>query len=409
MSNRKFSRTNINPKSRSNNFQIDPATRYNYFGDSSDGAAVIATNTNLTVPNKNGSYDGDYVVKQYSSLTINSGVTLTTDQPCKGLFIYVDGDCTINGTLSMRARGAASNPDSVTSGLIYPVIAASGSYSSSLTSANFNGCGSGIVSAVSQQSNLSGNVVTVRIPSRTKNTGGGKIYINPLSSGGQQTGNAGGNGSAGISNSILNVYLGGGGGGGVYYDTNSCANSKSGASGRGGDATCFSGGTGGGGKMSGRSLAETQGYDGSDNGGVGGDGGNGHCGGVHTVTGGVGNPGGWDQYGSPGQSGHNNNFSRADNGTGGVIWLVVRGNLTIGASGVIDIRGTDNTNYTTSRGTGGVYGAGGASGGGAAILLHKGIYTLAGNILTSGGTTWNSGAGPGGAGGSGVATVLQIA
>jgi hypothetical protein len=409
MSNRKFSRTNINPKYRSNNFQIDSIRTSNYFGNRSDGDVVITTNTNFVVPNKNGSYDGDYVVKQYSSLTINEGVTVTTDQPCKGMFIYVDGDCTINGTLSMRSRGASCNPDSVTSGLIYPVIAASGSYSSSLTSANFNGCGSEIVSAVSQQSNLSGNVVAVRIPSRTKNTGGEKIYITTFSSGGHQTGNAGGNGSATISSSILNVRLGGGGGGGAYYDSNSCGNSKSGASGRGGDATCFSGGTGGGGKMSGRREAETQGYDGSDNGGAGGDGGNGHCGGVHSVTGGVGNPGGWDQYGSPTQSGYNNNTFRADSGTGGVIWLVVRGNLTIGASGVIDIRGTDNTNYNGSRSNGSVYGAGGASGGGAAILLHKGIYTAAGNILTSGGTCWASGLGPGGAGGAGVATTLQIA
>ena len=38
--------------------------------------ATISSNTNLTVPNKSGSYDGDMVVKQYQSLTINSGVTL---------------------------------------------------------------------------------------------------------------------------------------------------------------------------------------------------------------------------------------------------------------------------------------------------------------------------------------------
>ena len=35
-----------------------------------------------TVPNKSGSYDGDMVVKQYSSITINTVDTVTTDQPC---------------------------------------------------------------------------------------------------------------------------------------------------------------------------------------------------------------------------------------------------------------------------------------------------------------------------------------
>lgn len=409
MSIRKLGKTNIEPQYKGNTFLTDRQRTVNYFGDGSDGSVTISSNTNFTVPNKNGNYDGDYVVKQYTNLTINSGVTVTTDQPCKGMFIFVDGDCTINGTLSMRGRGAACNPDSVTSGLVYPVIAASGSYSSSINSANFNGCGTGIVAAVAPQRDLAGNVLTVRIPNRFKNSGGGSIFINPLGSGSHQTGNAGGNGSASTSGSIHTVALGGGGSGGVYYDSNSCGNSKNGSSGRGGDSTCFSGGTGGGGKMSGRRESETQGLDGDNNGGAGGDGGNGHCGGVHMVTGGVGNPGGWDQYGSPTQSGYNNNYNRADNGTGGVIWLVVRGNLTIGASGVIDIRGTSNTNYNGSRNFGDNYGSGGASGGGAAILLHKGMYTLAGNILTSGGTGWSTGLGQGGNGGSGISTVIQIA
>ena len=62
-------------------------------------------NVTYTVPNKNGSYDGDMVVKQYSSMTINNGDTITTDQPCRGLMILVQGNCTINGTLSMTGRG----------------------------------------------------------------------------------------------------------------------------------------------------------------------------------------------------------------------------------------------------------------------------------------------------------------
>ena len=67
-------------------------------------------NVTYTVPNKSGSYDGDMVVKQYSSMTINNGDTITTDQPCRGLMILVQGNCTINGTLSMTGRGGYSNP-----------------------------------------------------------------------------------------------------------------------------------------------------------------------------------------------------------------------------------------------------------------------------------------------------------
>ena len=51
--------------------------------------ATISSNTELTVANKSGSNDGDMIVKQYASLTINGGVTLSTDNGCKGLLIYV--------------------------------------------------------------------------------------------------------------------------------------------------------------------------------------------------------------------------------------------------------------------------------------------------------------------------------
>ena len=64
--------------------KLSAAAALNYFGTGADGSAVISTNTSLTVLNKSGAYDGDMVVRNYSSLTINSGATLTTDQPCRG-------------------------------------------------------------------------------------------------------------------------------------------------------------------------------------------------------------------------------------------------------------------------------------------------------------------------------------
>jgi len=206
----------------------------------------------------------------------------------------------------------------------------------------------------------------------------------------------------------LTISPGGGGGGGEYSDTNSCSSNSNVVSGRGGNATAFSGGTGGGGKMSGLGASSSAATQGDDNGGEGGEAGNGHCGGVHTTTGGVGNPGGWDQYGSANQGGYNQTANRANSGTGGVIWLIVGGNLTIGSGGIVDVRGSDNTNYVT-RTAGGIYGGGGASAGGVAILLYKTSYTNSGSILTAGGQyLLTNDAGTGGTGGAGASTVIQV-
>ena len=60
----------------------------NYFGDESDGAFNSSGATSLTVTNKNGSYDGDMMVRQYSSFTLNTGHNYTVDQPCRGPVSY---------------------------------------------------------------------------------------------------------------------------------------------------------------------------------------------------------------------------------------------------------------------------------------------------------------------------------
>ena len=58
------------------------------------------------------------MVRQHTSFTLNSGHNYTVDQPC-GLVIFATGDVTINGSLSMTARGAhadtvdnSTNPNS---------------------------------------------------------------------------------------------------------------------------------------------------------------------------------------------------------------------------------------------------------------------------------------------------------
>ena len=48
-------------------------------------------------------YEGDWLVKEYTSITINSGDTVKmTNAGAKGMLIYCQGDCTINGTLSAQ-------------------------------------------------------------------------------------------------------------------------------------------------------------------------------------------------------------------------------------------------------------------------------------------------------------------
>ena len=90
----------------------------NYFGDGSDGALTTSGDVTYTVANKSGSYDGDMVVKNYTSLTISTGDTITTDQPCRGMIIYVKGDCSITGTLN-ASIGAFADPTNT--GVFIPI------------------------------------------------------------------------------------------------------------------------------------------------------------------------------------------------------------------------------------------------------------------------------------------------
>ena len=66
----------------------------NFWGNGSDGA--LTTSGNISFGSVQ---DGDVVVKQFTNFTINAGHTVTTSNRCRGLVIYVNGDCTINGTL----------------------------------------------------------------------------------------------------------------------------------------------------------------------------------------------------------------------------------------------------------------------------------------------------------------------
>ena len=64
-------------------------TSGNYFGTGSDGAVTYSSNTSLT--SSTGVNDTGIVVKNYSSLTINSGVVVNAAERAEVMLVYVTG------------------------------------------------------------------------------------------------------------------------------------------------------------------------------------------------------------------------------------------------------------------------------------------------------------------------------
>lgn len=327
----------------------------NFWGNGSDGS--LTTTGNLSFAS---AQDGDVVVKQFTNLTINAGHTVTTSNRCRGLVIYVDGDCTINGTLSMTARGANVNPtlaDSIPATGIRLVRFKSGG-TETLAASDLGGAGAGGVGAVwrgaeAAQAGTTGNGVIYTI-AREGGAGGSTNHSNEWWD--SVPGSPGGTNPNGT----------GGGGGG---------NAAGGWSGYGSAGTCFSGGSGGGGVRT-QSYATSAGSGGAY-GGAGG-----YASWTHPHAeggGGAGNPGGAGLQ--PGQS-----------GTGGLLVLLVKGNLSIGTGGQVVSQGSNG---------GSAYQSGGGSGGGRIIILHAGTYSAVTPPSATGGTG-------GGAGGAGAITIDHI-
>jgi hypothetical protein len=354
----------------------------NYYGDGSSGSVTYSTNTSLVVPNKVGSYDGDMVVMNYTDLTINSGVTLTTDQPGRGLLIYVQGNCNINGTLSMKGRGPYANPtiggasdgNAVSSsGLQIPFRTELGSSSLTPSTSLFNGAGNAARTAISNHTPLNGNGTVLTLVRQGAAGGartGGGTPISP---------NPGSNGSIG--------QTGGGGSGGGYYNE-----SQAGA---GSYGSCFGGGSGGGGTHGSSTTPNATAW-----GGPGGNGGTPNGG--YDTPGGMGNPNG--TWGSTGTQTSSTGRVISQNGTGGLIILVVGGTLTLGGQGLITADGSTDSIYSDTTRAGG-----GASGGGNIVLAYKTAFiNNGGSVSANGGARWGWGDQAGAAGGNGSVQTLQI-
>jgi len=286
-----------------------------YFGDNSDGPGNFSGSITALRTRISGTFastqDGPPVIKNFSNLFVSRSVTISPPNRCRGLLIFVDGDATISGSITMTARGAKFTGSDASFTVVNPPYL--GDYWS-----------------------------TQLFPSAS--------YLSRVFA----VGAAGGPGNQ-ISPTNLGVagtFGRSGGGGGGYYG------------GAGSAGTSFSGGTGGGGGPGGSA--------GKPFGGAGG-------------AGSAPNLGG-DGSGNPGGGG----------GTGGLLILIVRGNLKIGPNGSIRSNG-----LTGGSGHPGGGGGGGGSGGGVVYIYYGGTLTNLGSITSNGGSGgggYYAGAAAGGAG-----------
>lgn len=286
-------------------------------------------------------------------LTINSGQTFIPSVRKLFTVLYVNGNLTVNGTISMTARGANHS--------------ASGANIAATEIRLINGTYSGVLNPSVPSSGGSGASASIM-------------------------GNGNANGVTGTSGS--NGGCGGGGSGGVRNNTNT----GTATSGAGSAGTSFTGGTGGGGVWTNGGSATAG--SGVANGGAGGNGateGNASAGGF----GGAGNPAG-TSVGPLTQTG--------GTGTGGVLFIVVNGQLL--GNGTIEANGSSGGTYVGAdlRGTSG----GGGSGGGS-ITIFTSLNNSTCSVTANGGSggtgtgSCSSGTcqgGNGGAGGNGTARVL---
>jgi hypothetical protein len=222
-----------------------------YFGDNSDGpgnfSGSITTLRTRISASFSSSLDGPPVIKNFSSLFISRSVVISPPNRCRGMLIFVDGDVTISGSISMTARGAKFTGSDASFRTINPPYL--GDYWSTqlFPSASYLSR----VFAVGASGGSGGGAVT---PGSTGGTG------------------------------ILGRSGGGGGGGG----------SPSFGGGAGAAGTSFSGGSGGGGGAGSSVGSAAIGF--GSNGGAGGSG-------PATGGGGAGNPGGLSPVGNAGGNG----------------------------------------------------------------------------------------------------------
>lgn len=299
--------------------------------------------------------DGDTVIKYVKGLEIDEGAELSVENRCKGLVFFIDGDCTINGTLNMTAKGPFIEGDDLAI-----------DYKKAQFLVNPNNFDQ-FEYTISKDGGLGG---------------AGLVKTNSA--------------EAGKSGSTSGEFACGGGGSGGARGVSGTARS-----GRGAQGTSYSGGSGGGGCVCDLCSATASG--GTN---FGGPGGNANAcqgpGAAHRTGagGGAGNNGGLGKYVGSGTG----IASPGENGTGGLIVLVIKGNLIIGPNGLIAANGSKGGDSTTN----GFRVGGGGSGGGSINILYTKNITNNGAIQANGGAGGFAGTYNGGAGGFGSIRVEHI-
>lgn len=212
------------------------------FGDGSDGDFNPGVNTTFSV-----AVDGGPVIKQYRSIDIPAGVTVTTDNRCKGLFLLCTGNVTISGTIHMNDRAArvsraTESPtihtyNKLTNQMFQYAIVAGGNGGNGGGATN-NGYGG---SNCAYGGSGGGGGRTTPNEGSNGGIGAGSGGAGGAGSGGGQAGAAGGNGGGGLI--VMSAA------GSITINTGGLVHANStGAGGKGGDATGPShiGGGGGG-------------------------------------------------------------------------------------------------------------------------------------------------------------------
>jgi len=281
------------------------------------------------------------------NLTISSGFTLFPSTDCYGMFIFVDGDLTVDGTISTYQMGESRTSSA------------------------------GALVLNSSENEVSGSTGITWDGSAAAHTNGSNTSTAMTAGGGGQGGYGSyGNGTGAIGHTFAGGSGGGGGGGIAYY------NHYSGGGGGGGTATTYSR-NGGNGGASGHTK---WGYWTSDKGGMGGNGNPAGGGGANNSYNG--------SSSSAGGSGYSSSVSAS-------LGVYATGNLTVSAGGTITTVGRGGISGGTSQMSSG---GGGGTGGGILVAVCGGTFTNNGTVATTGGAT-GSGRGSGvSAGNGGVLT-----
>lgn len=307
--------------------------------------------------------DGPTIIKYFRNLYIPQNITVSTSVRNKGLVLFIDGDATINGTLTMTSRGAyASGANLSIDYKNADLLVNSPKYASYSYNIYKDGGSGG--------------------PSVSRSNNG---YVHGIT---------GTNGS--------NYSCGGGGSGAVARGFDGKAYSGSGSAG-----TSYSGGSGGGGCAF-RGLPSATSGSGVVNCGPGG---NAYASTTDvntnpTVAGG----GAGNNAGSGAAQGISGYSTAATNGTGGLLILVVRGSLIIGSTGIISSNGSPGGGAFGGNGTNfGLHASGGGSGGGTITLLYSKKFINSGSVTVNGGLGGtSSGALYNGIGGNGGVGSIRI-